>query len=207
MSRSLTESRPFEPGTTGWTASDLDDPAIERLWFEGRYEIVEGILTQMAPAYFVGGEVLYRLMYFVTSHIGLKAGSFSIEVDIVIDEDRVVRSDAAFLTPEQKELQRQAALAAGRTDVLRTRILIPPSIVIECISPGHERYDEHTKRRWYAEFGVANYWILDPFKQTLKCLILRNGVYNDDASGQANDEVRPSLFPGLVLRLREIWDA
>ena len=49
------ESRPFLPGTTGWTASDLDDPQIERLWFSGRYEIVEGVLTSMPPAYLAGG--------------------------------------------------------------------------------------------------------------------------------------------------------
>jgi hypothetical protein len=31
--------RPFEPGTTGWTASDLDDPEIEPCWARGSYEI------------------------------------------------------------------------------------------------------------------------------------------------------------------------
>ena len=55
-----TSSKPFEPGTTGWTASDLDDPAIEREWFRGRYEIVEGVLTKMPPAYFTGGDEPYE---------------------------------------------------------------------------------------------------------------------------------------------------
>src|SRR5579862_2711709 len=152
MSSTLTEPRPFEPGTTGWTASDLDDPQIERMWFAGHYEIVEGVLAKMPPAYFVGGEALYRLMYFVTTHIGLKAGSFSTEVDIVVDEHRVARADAVFLTPDSKKRQTQAALDAGRLDPTRTRILIPPTLIIECISPGHEQHDERTKRRWYAEF-------------------------------------------------------
>lgn len=40
--------KPFEPGTTGWTAADLDDPRIEREWFRGRYEIVEGVLTLLS---------------------------------------------------------------------------------------------------------------------------------------------------------------
>ena len=39
----------FVAGTLGWTADDLDDPRIERLWDQGRYEIVEGVLTQMPP--------------------------------------------------------------------------------------------------------------------------------------------------------------
>ena len=207
MASSLTESRPFEPGTTGWTASDLDDPEIERQWFDGRYEIVEGVLTKMAPAYFSGGKKLQRVIFRVTTHIGEGAGSFGTEVEIVIDEDRVVRTDAAFLTPSEEERQHQAALAAGRKDPERTRILIPPTLIIECISPGHEKHDHRTKRRWYAEFGVPNYWLLDPFKRTLKCLVLRDGVYHDDAAGQGNEDVRPALFPGLVLHLQEIWNS
>lgn len=33
MTTPLTSSRPFQPGTTGWSADDLDDPAIERRWY------------------------------------------------------------------------------------------------------------------------------------------------------------------------------
>jgi len=207
MQASLIQSRPFQPGTTGWSAADLDHPEIERQWFSGSYEIVEGVLTTMPPAYYIGGEVLQNLIYVVTSHVGLKAGRFASEVDIVVDEIRVARADAVFLTPAEKRRQEQAALAAGREDPKRTRILIPPTLIIECISPGHEAHDEKTKRRWYAEFGVGNYWILDPFTQKLNCLVLRDGNYQDDAVGAGDQELRPSLFPGLVLRLAEIWMA
>jgi Uma2 family endonuclease len=207
VSSSLTESRPFEPGTTGWTARDLDDPEIERSWSDGRYEIVEGVLTTMAPAYYVGGKTLLRLISRVVLHIGEKAGSFATELEIVLNEDRVVRADAAFLTPAEEQRQQEAALAAGRKDPARTRILVPPTLIIECVSPGHEKHDLRTKRRWYAEFGVPNYWLLDPFTQTLQCLVLRDGTFHDDTAGGGNEEVRPSLFPGLVLRLDEIWNS
>ena len=205
MLQHATESRPFEPGTTGWTAHDLDDPEIERFWSAGRYEIVEGVLTSMPPAYYIGGKLLYRLMSRITNHIGESVGSFATELEIVIDEDRVVRADAAFLTPDEEQRQKTAALAAGRKDPDRTRILIPPTLIIECVSPGHEQHDHRTKRRWYAEFGVPNYWLLDPFKRTLLCLVLREGAYLDDVAGKEGDEVRPSLFSGLVLRLGELW--
>jgi Uma2 family endonuclease len=200
-----TELRPFIPGTTGWTARDLDDPEIERQWFAGRYEIVEGVLTSMPPAYFDGGENLQRIIFCVMQHIGRKAGGFAAEVDVVVDEDRVVRADAVFLTVAQKKRQKAAALAEGRNPK-RTRILIPPTLIIESISPGHERHDEKTKRRWYAEFGVPNYWLLDPFKKTLKCLVLREGIYIDDAKGQGKEDVKPSMFPGLVLNLGDIFE-
>ena len=205
MPSSLIETRPFEPGTTGWTASDLDDPQIERQWNSGRYEIVEGVLTKMPPAYYIGGKVLQRVINRVVAHVGEEVGSFAPECEIVVDEHRVVRADTVFLTPAEEKRQNKAALAAGRKDPDRTRILIPPALIIECVSPGHEQHDERTKRRWYTEFGVANYWMLNPFNKTLTCLVLRDGVYIDDAAGRGDVDIRPSCFPGLVLRLKQIW--
>ena len=50
--------REFKPGTTGWSIDDLDDPEIERLWTGGRFEMVEGVLAEMAAPYFNCGLAL-----------------------------------------------------------------------------------------------------------------------------------------------------
>ena len=137
MNSTLTTPRPFVPGTTGWTAADLDDPLIEREWMRGAYEIVEGVLTTMSPAYFTGGDALVIVMHQILSFAGVSKGRFSMEVDIVIDEARVARSDAAYLTPADRARQTSAALAAGKSDPRQTRILVPPTLIIESVSPGH----------------------------------------------------------------------
>jgi Uma2 family endonuclease len=200
-------SRPFVPGTTGWTAADLEDPAVERLWFQGRYEIINGVLTSMPPAYFLGTRSLFKLVFALNAHVENRhiPGEFGGEVDIFIDDDRIVRADAVRLTAEDWERQRQAALKGGKVDPARTRILIPPNLVIESVSPGHERHDERTKRRWYAEFGVPNYWILDGFSRTLRCLVLDGADYRVDAEGRGDQQVRPSLFPELTINLASLW--
>jgi len=54
-------SRPFEPGTTGWSVEDLDSPEYEGLWLNGHYEIIEGVLTKMPAAYADGAVPLGRL--------------------------------------------------------------------------------------------------------------------------------------------------
>lgn len=207
MGNTLATPKRFEPGTTGWTAGDLNDPSVEAEWERGRYEIIEGVLTTMPAAYFEGGEATTNLLVLVSSHLRSKGtrGGFATEVDIIVDPSRVVRADAVYLTPEDKRRQREAAAAAGRTDLRRTRILVPPTLVIESISPGHERHDEHTKRRWYAEFGVPHYWLMNPFDRTLCCLVLRGPAYAEDASGRDNDSVRPTAFPGLVIQLPDVW--
>ncbi len=143
MAEVLTTPKKFEPGTLGWTAGDLDDPRVEAEWVRGRYEIVEGVLTTMPAAYFEGGMAVQNLIYLLESHLrpqGIRGG-FAAEVDIIIDAARVVRADAVFLSRQAKDRQREAAIAAGRADLRRTRILVPPTPVIESISPGHERHD------------------------------------------------------------------
>lgn len=208
MSSTLdTSSKLFEPGTTGWTAGDLDDPVIEQQWFNGRYEIVEGVLTKMPAAYFAGGDSLQALIIAVTDHVRLHGpkGRFATEVDIVVEEPRVAVADAVFLTAEQRKLQNEASRRAGKRDERRTRILIPPMLIIESVSPGHELHDQRTKRFWYAEFGVANYWILDAYQKTLECLVLEGNEYRVDQKGAADAEIKPAIFPGLTIPLRDLW--
>lgn len=202
-----TERRPFVPGTTGWTARDLDDPVIEREWFRGSYEIIDGVLTTMPPAYFSGGEAIVNLIDVLRPYFrkqGMRGG-FSIEVDIIIDELRVARADAVMLNADDKRRQREAAARAGKTDIRRTRIYVPPTLVIESISPGHEDHDEKTKRKWYAEFGVPNYWLLNVFERTLRCLRLGTRGYRMDVQGTSGS-ISPSAFPGLVIPLEDVWE-
>ena len=94
-----TSRKSFEPGTTGWTADDLDDPQIERLWLAGSYEIIEGVLTIMPPAYFSGGAALYQLSMLITLHLrdrAIKSASAT-EVDIELADKRIVRPDLDFV--------------------------------------------------------------------------------------------------------------
>jgi Uma2 family endonuclease len=174
MSRGVTSSKPFKPGTTGWTASDLDDPRIEGKWLRGSYEIVQGVLTRMPP-------------------------------DLVIDEMRVAKADAVWMTPDEQARQADAARRAGRQDPTRARILVPPSIVIESLGPGHERHDRDVKRKWYAEFGVSHYWLLDAYERTLELLVLRAGAYEVAATARDDGEVLPPSFPGLAIPLGQVW--
>src|SRR4051794_15734743 len=170
----------FEPGTTGWTEEDLDEPEIDRAWHAGRYEIVEGVLTKMPAAYLDGSIALKRLIGIVERHFERSGidGEFALEADLVVSRRQVPRVDAVFLTRE--ELRRQRDVNAerirqgqGRAGVQYGRIRIAPTLLIESASPGHEEHDRETKRRWYSAIGVPNYWILDAFARTLVCFSLR----------------------------------
>lgn len=198
----------FIPGTTGWSVQDLDDPEIEKLWAAGRYEIVEGVLTQMAAAYFDGAFALKRLIRLLESHtitVGLGDG-FATEVDLILSDYRLPVVDAVFLTPEDMRRQKAAHSQTGRRKALKFgRILIPPTLVIESVSLGHEAHDRETKRGWYAEAGIPNFWILDAAKRSLDCMILDGTTYRVDQTGTETSTLTPTLFPGLSIELSTLW--
>jgi Uma2 family endonuclease len=201
------ETREFKPGTTGWTADDLDDPEFGHLWDSGRFEIVEGVLTLMPPAYFDGSAAMQELIHLAKRHVDNTSirGKFATEVDLIVGRKRVARVDAVFATTD--DLQRQLQKNAGRAKphVKYGRLRIAPTFAIESISLGHEDHDRETKRKWYAEMGVPHYWILDAFTRSLECLKLVGDQYERDCYGEKDGQVRPSVFPGLVITLSDLW--
>jgi Uma2 family endonuclease len=204
-----TPRRRFRVGTTGWNAADLDDPHIEAKWAQGRYEIVEGVLTRIPAAYYDSGLALKRLIRIVDTAIAKTDpdGEAVTEVDLIVGPMRVPVVDAIYLSPSDRAAQRSAyAKVPNRRPRMKYgRILVPPTLIIESVSPGHEAHDRVTKRAWYAQMKVPHYWLLTAQERSLECLVLAGPDYRADAAGTENDVVRPSLFPGLVIPLATLW--
>lgn len=197
--------RRFRVGTTGWTAADLDDPRVEAEWVKGRYEIVEGVLARIPPAYYDPSRSLKRLIRLVDAAIAVTDpdGDVVTEVDLIVGELRVAVVDGIYLSPEDRAAQKR--LNAGHRGFTYGRIVVPPTLVIESLSRGHEAHDRKTKRHWYAEMKVPHYWLLSAHERALECLVLEGDDYRLAASGRESDEVRPSLFPSLVIPLSKLW--
>jgi Uma2 family endonuclease len=83
---------------------------------------------------------------------------------------------------------------------------VAPTLVIENVSKGHESEDRIVKRRFYAEAGIPNYWILDVYEKTLECLALAKGAYTLDQIGRGKGKVAPKCFPGLTIELSKVWE-
>lgn len=206
MANTTEEIHPFLPGTTGWSVHDLDNnPDIERVWELGHYEILEGALISMPPALFDAGLPFGYLIRIVQRHFMLNDIDLiaTFETDLILKPHRVVRPDAAFTSANDiREQLKHPPKKRGRK---YGRLQVPPTLIIENISPGHELQDREVKYEWYAEFGVPNYWIFDAYAKRLQCFKLALGQYKLDVEGRRNDKIRPGLFPGLEIDLKQVW--
>jgi Uma2 family endonuclease len=81
----------------------------------------------------------------------------------------------------------------------------PAELVIEVLLPGHETYDREVKARRYAAGGVAEYWLIDPHRQTAEFFRLAGDQYQPCPLG-ADGKYRPASFPGLAFQPGLLWD-
>jgi Uma2 family endonuclease len=202
------EPRELIPGSTGWSVRDLDDPRIEAEWEAGHFQIIEGVLAIMPPAYWDNSVALQRLVRTLQVYLEEKGlpSDFGFEVDVVVGDLRVPKADAVYMSRADKAKQVRAKSPRTPKRLKYGRLCVPPTLVIENISKGHESEDRVVKRAYYAEAGIPNYWILDVYERSLECLALKRKAYALDQLGRGNACVTPACFAGLSIDLQKVWD-
>ncbi len=201
------KSRMLVPGSTGWTVSDLDDPAIRRQWESQHVEMVHGVIAQMPAAFFDHGHSVDRLFDLLKPYFesrGIEA-EFGTEVDVVVDESVLYRADGVVLLPDDVKRQLKAQKQRGEpVDTIRS-LLVTPTLLVESVSQGHESADTLVKHRDYGVFGAPNYWIINHHDKTLECYKLVRRKYVLDAKGESPMRLHPSAFDGLVIPLKKVF--
>ncbi|MDF2543360.1 MAG: hypothetical protein K0S47_3078 [Herbinix sp.] len=78
-----------------------------------------------------------------------------------------------------------------------------PDFIIEIIKPSDKTRDSIEKLKLYADYGVTEYWIIDPERQRIAVYQLKDNNPIPQVYGY-HQKVKANLFPGLELCLRDI---
>jgi Uma2 family endonuclease len=112
---------------------------------------------------------------------------FCVPIDIVFSEHNVVQPDVVFFSKERRHVidMMEATRAA-------------PDLAVEVLSRSTEARDRGRKMELLARFGVPEYWIVDPVKNTLEIYVLRGPAYELAAACDERDEVTSPTLPNLT---------
>ena len=82
-------------------------------------------------------------------------------------------------------------------------------LAIEVVSD--EKEDRHrdlvTKRKEYAEAGIAEYWIVDPQTETISVLVLDGGEYRVHGEFRSGDTATSVLLPNFTVDVKATFAA
>ncbi len=113
-------------------------------------------------------------------------------IDMVLSPHRVVQPDVAFI-------------AKDRLHIIERVIMGPADLVAEVVSLGGRNRDRIEKRDLYEQYGVREYWIIDPESNTVDVLALESGRYTLDSRAAAGESVSSRILPGLKMNTNELW--
>lgn len=158
------------------------------------YELLDGVVIvtpSPAPQHQrVSLEITLQLGSYLKTH---HAGEMFYETDVHLGQgpgggDLVYRPEIVFYRADRGKMQ--------------SRLVGPPDLVVEVVSPPTRLYDLETKRDDYERLGVREYWIVDPE---------RGGFTFFCHDGQKFIEVQPSgdefasrVVTGFVLNLSDV---
>jgi Uma2 family endonuclease len=115
-------------------------------------------------------------------------------LDIVFSRYDVVEPDLMFISNERRAI------------VTTKNIQGSPDLLIEILSESNRKHDEVTKRALYERTGVSEYWIVDPFTNSVRVFRSNEaGQYERAAELSRNDILISPLFPSLEIRLARIF--
>lgn len=135
-----------------------------------RYEIIEGEFF-MVPSpnehhQRISRELEYALLGYVKKN---KSGFvYYAPFDVVFSDEDVVQPDIVYVSKERKNI------------ITKNNIQGAPDLIVEILSPKIEYRDREIKRKLYFKYGVKEYWIADPVKQTIEVLSLTKNGYKTE---------------------------
>ncbi len=118
---------------------------------------------------------------------------YSAPTDVVLSDHDVVVPDLVFISK------------ARRAMVTSSSIQGAPDLVVEILSPGTRRIDLGIKLERYESFGVREYWLVDPLRETVAVYRLEGERFERAAELTASDVLVTPLLPGLELQLERIF--
>ena len=151
-----------------------------------RSELWDGTLTMSPSPSFFHQEVLLRFYRQLHEWVASRALGkvITAPIDMVLSEHRVTQPDVVFVSRE-------------RFEIIQRVIMGPADLICEVISLGSRNLDRIEKRDLYEQYGVKEYWIVDPEASAIDVLHLEGGRYELVVHSKPGEKAESRLLRGF----------
>jgi Uma2 family endonuclease len=146
----------------------------------------------MSPAPITLHQLVVALLTELLLAVSRRADGFALcaPADVVLSDTTIVQPDLLYISPQRKH-------------IIGDRINGAPDLVIEVLSPGTERRDRVQKVDLYAQYGVPEFWIVDPKAQDISFLLFEGGRYVVTPS--VGGRYQSPRLPEVEIELETFW--
>ena len=156
-------------------------------------ELWDGELIMSAAPRPVHQRIVLRMVRALDDYImPRKIGEvFVSPIDVVLSGSKAVQPDVVFIS-------------TAKLAIIQDCIRGVPDLLVEVISEGSWRRDRVDKKALYEQFGVAEYWIVDPDSRLIEVFALAEGTYRLHARAIGPEAVNSKILPGLTVSFDQL---
>jgi Uma2 family endonuclease len=114
-------------------------------------------------------------------------------LDVIFSDENVVQPDVVFVSNARRSIWTPAGIQGG------------PDLCVEILSQRTEELDRGAKRLLYARYGVQEYWIVDPERNTVDVYRLQENPSAPFRTLSKSDDLTTTLLPGLSINLDDLF--
>lgn len=186
------------------TTAELVRPEAKRLWTYEEMaaelpetnlptELWDGEIIMSAAPFALHQRVVLRLARIIEDYVRAhRAGEVFISpIDVVLAARKVVQPDVVFVS-------------SAKQAIVQGPIRGVPDLLVEVISEGTWRRDRVDKKALYEQFGVGEYWIIEPELKLIEVFALEAGAYRLHARGLGSEQVTSRLLAGFALTFAQL---
>jgi Uma2 family endonuclease len=156
-----------------------------------RYELIDGVVVVSPSPTPRHQKVVTRLLWQLVQWQDQQPGAEVFpDTDVKLSSGKVFCPDLVVYGP-------------GRLGKLPERLALAPDVVIEVVSPGSKPLDLITKRDDYDDFGVGEYWVIDPADISARVWRRARGAKMLEV-GVERDFIHCAVVPALRIDLAAI---
>ena len=151
---------------------------------ERRVELIDGVIYDMGAPTSAHQIIAFQICYQIQLYIDANGGDcmpFIAPVDVQLDRD------------EYTMLQPDVFIICDKTKDINRCIYGAPDFVVEVLSKSTRKKDMRIKTAKYANAGVKEYWMIDPYKEQIIVYL-----FGETKDGNATDEIHLYGFQDQV---------
>lgn len=155
-------------------------------------QLINGELI-MSPAPHPRHQRVLRKLFKAFDAANLHGEIFFSPIDLYINSKNVFQPDLVFLSDNNKKFLTERGIEG------------PPDLVVEIISPSNSYTDRNQKKNSYLQFGILEYWIVDPGNETIEIYTPEGGLDVPVFFASKEGEISSAILKGRTFNLKEIF--
>lgn len=169
---------------------------------EERWELINGEVWDMSPA---PSSKHQRIATILISEIffhlkGKSCQVFAAPFDVRFVKDENQQDQDIFIT-----VQPDLTVICDKSKIDEKGCLGSPDFIVEILSPSTGYKDETQKLTVYEEYGVREYWIVNPERETIQVFLHNGQDFDKPAYYKGEDLITSSVLDGFEITLKDIF--